>query len=788
MEQRSLLDRIRLQRFEKILLKINQLKATMEKLSDLELQNQTILFRQRLDDGETLDDLLPEAFATIREANKRVLGMFAYDVQILGGIALHQGNIAEMKTGEGKTLTATFPLYLNGLSSKGAILVTTNDYLAKRDAEEMGQVFKWLGLTVGVGVFEDDEDVDTETRKAVYDADVTYTTSTALGFDYLTDNLVASKNEKFMRDFNYVIVDEADEVLLDSAQTPLIISGSPRVQSNLYDISDQFVQTLSEEEYYYDEEDKVVYLTSKGSRYADEYFDIDDLYSNKNFELNRHINLALRAHNLYKKNKDYVVEDDEVKLLDIRTGRILEGTRLQSGIHQAIETKEKVKKTKESRAMGSVTYQSLFNMFPKIAGMSGTAKIAEDELISTYKLPVIVIPTNTPVQRIDFPDKVYTTLPEKLQATIDTVKEIHKTGQPILLVSGTVDISEIYSKLLLQEGIAHSVLTAKNVAKEALIIKEAGQLGAVTVATPLAGRGTDIKLGKGVKELGGLAVIGTERMPNSRVDWQLRGRAGRQGDPGMSLFFVSLEDEILINHGPKWVRRYFKNHKDKSQGKLLTQKRFRRAVAQAQEKSEDAAVSARNFTIQYDESLRVQRKKIYALRDSLIFDEESVKDEIDAIFKEMIKYYIAHHPKRTLQSLRRYILDNYSYKFQYYSQDFDIRSDHSVYRLLWHLYRNEIIRKEEIIDNPEKISEFYRVSILKAIDECWIEQVDHLQQLKSVVSTRQIAQRNGMFEYYEESLLSYDRLGEEVKKKIIRNVMLSSVDKTPDGKHSIYFV
>ncbi len=788
MEQRSLLDRIRLQRFEKILLKINQLKATMEKLSDQELQNQTILFRQRLDDGETLDDLLPEAFATIREANKRVLGMFAYDVQILGGIALHQGNIAEMKTGEGKTLTATFPLYLNGLSSKGAILVTTNDYLAKRDAEEMGQVFKWLGLTVGVGVFEDDEDVDTETRKAVYDADVTYTTSTALGFDYLTDNLVASKNEKFMRDFNYVIVDEADEVLLDSAQTPLIISGSPRVQSNLYDISDQFVQTLSEEEYYYDEEDKVVYLTSKGSRYADEYFDIDDLYSNKNFELNRHINLALRAHNLYKKNKDYVVEDDEVKLLDIRTGRILEGTRLQSGIHQAIETKEKVKKTKESRAMGSVTYQSLFNMFPKIAGMSGTAKIAEDELISTYKLPVIVIPTNTPVQRIDFPDKVYTTLPEKLQATIDTVKEIHKTGQPILLVSGTVDISEIYSKLLLQEGIAHSVLTAKNVAKEALIIKEAGQLGAVTVATPLAGRGTDIKLGKGVKELGGLAVIGTERMPNSRVDWQLRGRAGRQGDPGMSLFFVSLEDEILINHGPKWVRRYFKNHKDKSQGKLLTQKRFRRAVAQAQEKSEDAAVSARNFTIQYDESLRVQRKKIYALRDSLIFDEESVKDEIDAIFKEMIKYYIAHHPKRTLQSLRRYILDNYSYKFQYYSQDFDIRSDHSVYRLLWHLYRNETIRKEEIIDNPEKISEFYRVSILKAIDECWIEQVDHLQQLKSVVSTRQIAQRNGMFEYYEESLLSYDRLGEEVKKKIIRNVMLSSVDKTPDGKHSIYFV
>lgn len=372
---------------------------------------------------------------------------------------------------------------------------------------------------------------------------------------------------KFLRPFHYVIVDEADAVLLDAAQTPLIISGAPRVQSNLYHVTNQFVLTLEEEkEFRHLKEDKAVFLTKDGIRYAEEYFDVPNLYDDAYFELNRHINLALRAHHLYKKDVDYVVADEEVQLLDNRTGRVLEGTRLQSGIHQALETKEGVPITKDSRSVASVTYQSLFNMFPRISGMTGTGKIAEDELISTYKVPVVVIPTNSPVQRIDHPDKIYVTLPEKLQATLEYVKELYQRQQPVLLISGTVDIAEIYSRMLLQEGIPHSVLTAKNVAKEAQIIKEAGQLGSVTVATSLAGRGTDIKLGPGVAELGGLAVVGTERMANSRIDWQLRGRAGRQGDPGLSQFFVCLEDELLIQYGGKSINRYFEknNHSNRS--------------------------------------------------------------------------------------------------------------------------------------------------------------------------------------------------------------------------------
>ncbi len=424
----SILNKYRLFKIRRITKKIIKLESEYRQMTDEELSGQTIKFKERLAQGETLDDLLVEAFATVREACYRILGQFPYEVQVMGGIALHQGCIAEMRTGEGKTLTATMPLYLNALMGKGAILVTTNAYLAVRDGEEMGKVYQFLGLTVGIGAKEE-EDTDTnqdseEDRESVYMADITYTTSATLGFDYLSNNLASSAEGKFLRDFNYVIVDEADAVLLDSAQTPLIISGFPRVQSNLFDICNQFILTLKEgEEFFFDPDKKEVYLTDKGNDYAESYFDIDELYSSESWELNRHINLALRAHYLYRKNFDYVVQDDEIKLLDNRTGRVLEGTRLQSGIHQAIETKEKVKKTKESRAMGSVTYQSLFNMFPKIAGMTGTGHQAEDELIETYHVPVVSIPTNKPTQRIDYPDKIYATLPEKLYATIEMVKK-----------------------------------------------------------------------------------------------------------------------------------------------------------------------------------------------------------------------------------------------------------------------------------------------------------------------------------------------------------------------------
>ena len=793
-QKKSFINTIKLRRLRKKLVKINALEESMSHLSDEELKNKTEEFKNRLRTGETLEDILIEAFAAIREADRRILGMFPFDVQVLGALALHEGTIVEMKTGEGKTLTATLPLYLNALEGKGTILVTTNDYLARRDAIDMGEVYRFMGLTVGVGVFDDDEEVDSNRKKKIYSSDILYTTSTALGFDYLIDNLAGNAEDKFLRPFNYVIVDEADAVLLDSAQTPLIIAGSPRVQSNLYDTADQFIRTLrKEQEFKFLKDEKIIFLTDEGIRYAEKYFNISNLYGEEYFELNRHINLALRAHYLFKKDIDYVVTEDAVELLDNRTGRILEGTRLQSGIHQAIETKEKVKKSKDSRAIASVTYQSLFNMFPKLSGMTGTGKIAENELISTYGVSVVVLPTNTPIRRLDYSDKIYTTLPEKLFATLEFVKEIHEKQQPILLISGTVDIAEIYSRMLLQERIPHNVLTAKNIAKEALIIAEAGQKGAVTVATSLAGRGTDIKLGKGVAELGGLAVIGTERMANSRIDWQLRGRAGRQGDPGLSQFFVSLEDELIMNYANKRLKKYFEkqNRIDrKNYGKPLVSKRFSRIVAHAQHKSEDKSESARQNTIKFDESLKSQRKKIYHLRDQLIYGEVKLRDRLDKLMREYIEIYIEdnRHIGLNQNDLKRFILENFTYQLRSLPTSLDLANSKQVKDYLFYLYQLEMERKSKQLKTDSKVEEFIRLSILRAIDECWIQQVDHLQQLKTFVSMRQIAQRDSISEYLRESLESYEEMGKEVKHAIVKNVMLSTIEGKIDDGLSIYFV
>ena len=793
-QKKSFINTIKLRRLRKKLAKINALEESMSRLSDEELKNKTEEFKNRLRTGETLEDILIEAFAAIREADRRILGMFPFDVQVLGALALHEGTIVEMKTGEGKTLTATLPLYLNALEGKGTILVTTNDYLARRDAIDMGEVYRFMGLTVGVGVFDDDEEVDSNRKKKIYSSDILYTTSTALGFDYLIDNLAGNAEDKFLRSFNYVIIDEADAVLLDSAQTPLIIAGSPRVQSNLYDTADQFIRTLrKEQEFKFLKDEKIIFLTDEGIRYAEKYFNISNLYGEEYFELNRHINLALRAHYLFKKDIDYVVTEDAVELLDNRTGRILEGTRLQSGIHQAIETKEKVKKSKDSRAIASVTYQSLFNMFPKLSGMTGTGKIAENELISTYGVSVVVLPTNTPIQRLDYSDKIYTTLPEKLFATLEFVKELYEKQQPILLISGTVDIAEIYSRMLLQEGIPHNVLTAKNIAKEALIIAEAGQKGAVTVATSLAGRGTDIKLGKGVAELGGLAVIGTERMANSRIDWQLRGRAGRQGDPGLSQFFVSLEDELIMNYANKRLKKYFEkqNRIDrKNYGKPLVSKRFSRIVAHAQHKSEDKSESARQNTIKFDESLKSQRKKIYHLRDQLIYGEVKLRDRLDKLMREYIEIYIEdnRHIGLNQNDLKRFILENFTYQLRSLPTSLDLANSKQVKDYLFYLYQLEMERKSKQLKTDSKVEEFIRLSILRAIDECWIQQVDHLQQLKTFVSMRQIAQRDSISEYLRESLESYEEMGKEVKHAIVKNVMLSTIEGKIDDGLSIYFV
>ena len=587
-----------IRRLKKILAKIKSFEKEMSSLSDLDLQKKTVEFKKRLADGENLDQLLPEAYAVVREADKRILGLFPYDVQVMGAIVLHEGNIAEMATGEGKTLTATMPLYLNALSGQGAMLVTPNSYLALRDAEEMGPVYRFLGLTIETAVRADEsKPLETKEKRRIYQADILYTTNSALGFDYLIENLAENKKNQFLREFNYVIIDEIDSILLDSAQTPLIISGAPRVQSNFYDMMDTLVQTLYEDEdYCYDDEKNEVWLTQKGIREAESFLGLNHLFSKENQELVRHLNLALRAHTVYKKDQDYVVRQSkneaEVVLLDRATGRLMELTRLQGGQHQAIEAKEHVKLTQETRAMASITYQNLFKLFRKLSGMTGTGKVVESEFLETYSMSVIKIPTNRPVIRRDYPDQIYQTLPEKVFASLDEVKHYHAKGNPLLIFTGSVEMSEIYSSLLLREGIAHNLLNANNAAREAQMIAESGQFGAVTVATSMAGRGTDIKLGPGVADLGGLVVIGTERMENHRIDLQIRGRSGRQVDPGISKFFISLEDDLLKKWGPDWIKNFYRDYSPedlKNNPILLKQRRFKKLVSKAQKASEGNA-------------------------------------------------------------------------------------------------------------------------------------------------------------------------------------------------------
>lgn len=509
----------------------------MSRLTDDELAQLTVTFKNRLAEGESLDDILPEAFAAICEADFRILGMEPYDVQILGGIALHKGYLTEMNTGEGKTLVATMPLYLNALTGKSTILVTANDYLAKRDAEEMGQVYQFMGLSVSAGGNE--EDVGTlvnESKKEMYAADIVYTTHGTLGFDYLFNNLVTAAKDRFLREYNYVVIDEADSVLLDAAQTPLVISSSPRVQSNLYEQANFFVTTLVENEDY-EKEDQAVWLTEKGIQYAETFFQIDNFYSEEYFEINRHVILALRAHVLFEEGKDYMVSNEgEVMLLDNGSGRMMKGVKLRGGQHQAIEVKEHQKASQESRSVASITFQNLFLLFPKMAGMSGTMANASEELRNVYGKKVLVIPPNRVNKRKDLRDRYFKNVEQQFSAALTEILKIHETGRPVLIVVSTIGETELVSEHLVREQIPHNVLNANNAFWEAEIIKEAGQRDAVTVATSMAGRGTDIKLGKGVEELGGLAVIGIGRMANVRLERQARGRAGRQGDPGSSLF------------------------------------------------------------------------------------------------------------------------------------------------------------------------------------------------------------------------------------------------------------
>lgn len=785
-----------IQRLKKILAKVKNFESEMAGLSDADLRKKTQEFKERLTAGETLDDLLPEAYAVVREADKRVLGMFPYDVQVMGAIVLHEGNVAEMATGEGKTLTATMPLYLNALSGQGAMLVTTNTYLALRDAQEMGQVYRFLGMTIEAAVVADEtENLTPKQKRLIYQADIVYTTNSALGFDYLIENLAENKDSQYLSPFNYVIIDEIDSILLDSAQVPLVISGAPRVQSNFYGIMDTFITTLKEDEdYHYDDEKNEVWLTSKGILAAESFLDLEHLYSKENQELVRHLNLALRAHKLYKKDKDYVVrqgeKEAEVVLLDRSTGRLLEMTRLQGGQHQAIEAKEHVKLTEETRAMASITYQNLFRLFRKISGMTGTGKVVESEFMETYSMSVIKIPTNQPVIRQDLPDQLYQTLPEKVFASLDEVKHYHAQGNPLLIFTGSVEMSEIYSSLLLREGIAHNLLNANNAAREAQIIAESGQKGAVTVATSMAGRGTDIKLGPGVADLGGLVVIGTERMENQRIDLQIRGRSGRQGDPGISKFFISLEDDLLRKWGPDWLKKFYKDYSTEEVEKhpvQLGQRRFRHLVAKAQRASESSAKMSRRMTLEYAQCMKIQREITYAERNRLIRAEERIDEEISRVLRQVIHQAAYEQSYATRADLYRFILDHFSYHAERIPYDFDIYSPEKIAELLQDIAEQELQAKKAYLKSDKLFTHFQRVSVLKAIDENWVEQVDYLQQLKTALSGQHFSMKNPLVEYYQEAYDGFEYMKERMKQQIVKNLLMSELALNPKGEVIMYF-
>ena len=778
-----------LRRVKKILKKINALKHKMESLSDQELAAKTVEFRQRLAKGETLDDLLVEAFAVVREADRRVLGMFPYDVQVMGGIVIHQGNVAEMSTGEGKTLTATMPVYLNALTGKGTMVITPNAYLAKRDAEEMGEVYRFLGLTIGVPFVESGKDFSVEEKREMYNSDIIYTTNSNLGFDYLNDNLASNKEGKFLRPFNYAIIDEIDDILLDSAQTPLIIAGAPRVQSNHYGIVNTLMTTLVEgEDFIYKEEKGEVWLTKQGAKEAESFFGIDHLYNEKNAVFARHIAYAMRAHKLYTKDKDYVIRGNEMVLVDKGSGRLLEQTKLQGGLHQAIEAKEHVKLSPETRAMASITYQSLFKMFNKLSGMTGTGKVAEKEFRETYNMAVVRIPTNRPKQRIDYPDNLYVTLPEKVYASLEYIKEYHAKGNPLLVFVGSVEMSHLYSSLLLREGIAHNVLNAHNVAREAQIISESGQMGAVTVATSMAGRGTDIKLGKGVAELGGLIVIGTERMESQRVDLQIRGRSGRQGDPGMSKFFVSLEDDVIKKYGPSWVHKKYKDYQvqDMTQPEVLKGRKYRNLVAKAQYSSDSAGRSARIHTLEYAESMNIQREMMYKERNRLIDGSRDLEDVVGEIIDTYIDQVVSSkYESREL--LFHFIVTNISFHVKELPEDIDVTNKTEVRSFIKQIIDKELSEKRTLLEQHDLYEQFLRLSLLKAIDYNWVEQVDYLQQLSMAISGQSAAQKNPIVEYYQEAYAGFETMKEQIRVDMVRNLLMGLVEVTPKGEIVTHF-
>ena len=746
---------------------INDLEPKLTALSDSSLQEKTFEFKRRLAEGETLDDILPEAFAVVREASRRVLGMRHFDVQLLGGIVLHRGDIAEMRTGEGKTLVATLPVYLNALTGKGVHVVTVNDYLATRDSEEMGQIYKFLGLSVGLIV----HDLTYEQRRRAYNSDITYGTNNEFGFDYLRDNMVISKDQMVQRPLNYCIVDEVDSILIDEARTPLIISGPGEKSTDLYYTLAHIVKTFEKEDYTMDEKQKTIAPTESGVAKVEKMLGIKNMFDNDHLDLNHLVIQALRARFMMHRDKDYVVKDGEIVIVDEFTGRLMFGRRYSDGLHQSIEAKENVKVQGESKTLATITFQNYFRMYDKLAGMTGTAKTEEDEFNKIYKLDVYVIPTNKPAIRKDLPDVIYKTKHAKYRAVVREVKKRHETGQPILVGTTSISQSEIISQLLKKENIVHNVLNAKYHEKEAEIIKDAGQMNMVTIATNMAGRGTDIKLGKGVAELGGLMIIGTERHESRRIDNQLRGRAGRQGDPGTTQFFLSLEDDLMRIFGSENISK-FMDKLGMDEDEPITHSMITRSIEKAQKKVESHNFEIRKYVLEYDDVMNQQREVLYGQRRKVLVA-ESLRDTIlgmvDDIILDGLDRYADEklYPEEwdfagLLAQMEQYFVPKGTVTVEELENLSRIEVQEKLKDIAVALYDE---REKEI--SAETMRELEKAIMLRVVDSKWMDHLDAMDALKEGINLRAYGQKNPLVEYKFEAYEMFEEMIDSIKRTVI---------------------
>ena len=780
-------DKGELRRLEKMADKVLKYEDEMAALTDEQLQAKTEEFKQRYQNGETLDQLLYEAFAVVREGAKRVLGLFPYKVQVMGGIVLHHGDVPEMRTGEGKTLTATMPVYLNALSGKGVHVVTVNEYLTERDATEMGELYSWLGLSVGINLAAKSP----MEKKEAYLCDITYSTNSEIGFDYLRDNMVVRAENMVQRPLNYALVDEVDSILIDEARTPLIVSGANAVEtSQLYHMADHFVKSLDKDDYIIDIQSKTIGLSDSGIDKAEEYFKLENLYDIENVALTHFIDNALRANYIMILDIDYVVsEEQEILIVDQFTGRTMEGRRYSDGLHQAIEAKEGVPIQDETKTSASITYQNLFRMYKKLAGMTGTGKTEEEEFREIYNIRVIPIPTNRPIQRIDHSDLLYASLDAKFKAVVEDVKARYQKGQPVLVGTVAVETSDFLSKKLVEAGVPHEVLNAKNHYREAQIIMNAGQRGAVTIATNMAGRGTDIKLGEGVRELGGLCVIGTERHESRRIDNQLRGRSGRQGDPGESQFYLSLEDDLMKRFGSDRLKGVFErlNMSDEAiESRMLT-----RQVEAAQKRVEGNNYDTRKQVLQYDDVMREQREIIYAQRYDVITADRDLAPEIHAMIRRTIGRIVDAHARSKEDEKLEAIL-NFA-KYNLLPEDSISRSDlaglsdqaikDELYQRALKVYDSQVAK----LRDEDAVKEFQKVLILRVVDNKWTDHIDALDQLRNAVGLRGYAQNNPVVEYQAEGFRMFNDMIGSIEFDVTRLMMKAQIheQERPQTEHNI---